>query len=311
MMKMRSGIALGGGGARGFAHIGVLEVLEETGIQVDMVAGTSMGAVIGGVYLLEGGASTLRQRMAEFIGSETFKEAGFDVLRERKEDEYTGVFDSMAQTFRRGWMYSHSITRQSIIPQEKFLEINERLFGDKKIEDLSRPFTAVSLDITTATEFIWTSGPLRDAVMASSAIPGFFPPVEVDGRVLVDGGWTNSVPVRPARAMGADIVIAVDTSRERETSYEYKRGVDLMLRTAYIMMKRLRELNLEEADVIIQPDVTDIHWADFRSPERLVERGREAAIEALPRIRKLVRPKLIKKILSPLKRSAVSKRRPR
>lgn len=308
MRKLRVGLALGGGGSRGFAHVGVLEVLEETGIPVDMIAGTSMGAVIGGVYLVEGGASTLRHKMSQFIQSETFKEAGFDALRERKDEEYSGIFDSMAQTFRRGWMYSHTLTRQSIISSETFSEINDNLFGDRNIEDLSRPFSAVSLDVTTATEIVWTKGPLREAVMASSAIPGFFPPVEMNGRVLVDGGWTNSVPVRPAKALGADIVIAVDTSREREAPFEYKRGVDLMLRTAYIMMKRLREIQLEEADVIIQPNVTDIHWADFRNQAQLVQKGREAAIEALPQIRKLLRGGRIKKMLMPIKRMAGSRK---
>jgi NTE family protein len=299
MKILRTGLALGGGGSRGFAHIGVLEVLEETGIPVDMIAGTSIGATIGGVYLLEGKAANLRQRMTGFIESDAFKEAGFEVLREKKDDEYIGVFDSMAQTFRRGWMYSHSLTRQSIVSKETFFEINDRLFGEKLIEDLSRPFSAVSLDITTATEYIWSKGPLRDAVMASSAIPGFFPPVELNGRILVDGGWTNSVPVRPARSLGADFIIAVDTSRDRETPCEFKRGVDLMLRTVFIMMKTLRELQLEEADVVIQPQVMDIHWADFRNPDQLVESGRKAAIAALPQIRRLMRISRIKKMILP------------
>jgi NTE family protein len=308
MRRLKVGLALGGGGARGLAHIGALEVLEETAIPVDMVSGTSIGATIGGAYLLNGRAAALRERMYEFIESESFKQAGFDILRERQDDEYRGIFDSMAQTFRRGMMYSYSITRQSIISHETFFQINDRLFGEKQIQDLSKPFSAVSLDITTTTEYIWTKGSLREAVMASSAIPGFFPPVELDGRILVDGGWTNSVPVRPTKALGADIIIAVDTSREREAPFEYKRGIDLMLRTAFIMMKTLREIQLEEADVVVQPQVMDIHWADFRNPDKLVERGREAAIAALPEIRKVLRRGRIKKIFVPEKIRAASRK---
>jgi NTE family protein len=304
MKRLRVGLALGGGGARGLAHIGVMEVLEGAGVPVDMVAGTSIGALVGGIYLLERQSARLRPRMLEFLESETFKQARFDVLRERKEGESAGFIDSMALTLRRGWMYSYSITRQSIISQEAFFEINNHLFGDRKIEELPLPFAAVSLDINSATEFIWTRGSLRDAVMASSAIPGFFPPLELDGRLLVDGGWIHSVPIRPARSLGADIVIAVDTSRERDTPFEYKRGIDLILRTAFIMMKQLRELQLEEADIVIQPDVTDIHWADFQNPEVLLQKGRDAAISALPEIRSLMRRRRIKNVFLPFRRGS-------
>ncbi len=302
MKKLRVGLALGGGGARGLAHIGVMEVLEETGIPVDMVAGTSIGALVGGVYLLEGQSAKLRSRMLEFLESETFKQARLDVLRERKEGESAGLLGSMALTLRRGWMYSYSVTRQSIIPREAFFKINNHLFGDKRIEELPLPFAAVSLDTNTATEFIWIKGSLRDAIMASSAIPGFFPPLEMDGRLLVDGGWIHSVPIRPARSLGADIVIAVDTSRERDATFEYKRGIDLILRTAFIMMKQLRELQLEEADIVIQPEVAEVHWADFHNPEAVVQKGRDAAISALSEIRSLIRRRRTKNIFIPFRR---------
>jgi len=290
MQKCKVGIALGGGSARGLSQIGVLEVLEESGIHPEIFTGTSMGALIAALYLCSGKpASWLRVRMREFMETEIFKKARFDVLRDSKEDKEDGFWESVTQSVRKGIMYSYSVRRESIIPREIFTGIIESLVPEVKIEDLPKPFAAVSLDMISGREVIWTKGSLREAVMASSAIPGFFPPQMLDQQILVDGGWTNSVPIRPALALGAEIVVAVDTSRGSEELFEFKRGLDLILRTAQIMMKKLRETQLEEADVLIQPAVMDIHWADFNDPDRLIERGRQAALPKVKEIQAAIR----------------------
>lgn len=290
MLKgVKLGLALGGGASRGLAHIGVLEVLEERGIEVDIFSGTSMGALISAVYLQEGTAKKLRQIVQGFLISDEFKKARFDLLKEKSEDQEEGFFDSVAQTLRKGILYSYSLRRESIITREVFNQIVNSLIKDINIEDLPKPFCAVSLDVASGEEVVWTKGSLRQAVLASSAIPGFFPPQIIDDRVLVDGGWTNSVPIRPARALGAEVVIAVDTSRGIEEMFQHKRGVDLILRTASIMMKRLREFQLEEADLVIQPAVTHIHWADFDSPMELITRGRDEAIIKLSELAEVVK----------------------
>jgi len=298
MAKIKMGIALGGGAARGLAHIGVLEVLEEEGLVPEVYAGTSMGALISAVYLSsQKPASWLRERLYEFIKSEVFKKARFDVLKESKPEENEGILESVAQTLRKGIMYTYSITRESIIPREIFTQIIEELVPDIKIEDLPKPFCAVSLDVFSGQEVVWTQGSLRQAVMASSAIPGFFPPLVVENKILVDGGYTNSVPVRPCRKLGADLVVAVDTSRGSEEIFEFRRGLDLILRTAQIMMKTLRELQLEEAEVLIQPPVMDIHWADFSNPDLIIERGRHSAMVKVKEIRFQLRKKRWKKFV--------------
>ncbi len=292
MGRFKLGIALGGGAARGLAHIGVLEVLEEEGLVPDVFAGTSMGALISAVYLSSAKpASWLRKRLYEFIKSDIFKKARFDVLREKSPEQNESLIESFAQTLRKGIMYTYSITRESIIPREVFSAIIEELVPDINIEDLPKPFCAVSLDVFSGEEVIWTSGSLRQAVMASSAIPGFFPPLVIDRKILVDGGYTNSVPIRPAKNLGADMVIAVDTSRGSEEIFEFRRGLDLILRTAQIMMKTLRELQLEEADVVIQPPVIDIHWADFSNPDQIIERGRQSALVKVREIKSKLRKK--------------------
>jgi len=275
---------LGGGAARGLSHIGVLQVIESRGVHLDVVTGTSMGAIIGAIYVMEGNAEALVKRMEGFFESEAFKAAHFDSLRERREEEEVGFLNSVALMIRRGYKYSLSMTRKSIIDYEVFRMLIEELVPDILIEDLPRPFAAASLDTVSGREVIWTSGPLRDALWSSSAIPGFFPPLEKDGMVLVDGGWTNAVPVGPARALGAEKVIAVDISRELEEIIEYKRGISLVLRSAMLTTKHLRELQLMHANVVLRPDVGHVHWADFSNPFDLIQRGRDAAFVSLDEI---------------------------
>jgi len=286
-MKKGIGLALGGGAARGISHIGVIQVIEEHGIELKAVAGTSMGALVGAVYLMEGNAQGLLRRMYDFFEDEAFKDAEFEELRERREEEEPGWLQSMGGLIKRGYRYSLSVTRQSIIGRDVFSRIIENLIPDIKIEDLPKPFAAVCLDVTRGKELVWTKGSLRDAVWSSSAIPGFFPPLEKNGRILVDGGWTNAVPIDPVRSLSAARVIAVDISREVEEMIEYRRGISLMLRAALLTSKHLREMQLKKADLVLRPEVGYIHWADFSNPQQVVQKGREAALAALPEMKRL------------------------
>jgi len=295
--KRKIGLALGGGAARGIAHIGVIQVLEENGVEISAVSGTSMGAIVGAVYLLTGNARRLVDRMNEIFSGEAFQAAHFDLLREQREEDEPGWFESMAGLIRRGYRLSLSVTRKSIIEHEVWKAIIDSIVPDIRIEDLPKPFSAASLDVVSGEEVMWTSGSLRDALWATSAIPGFFPPFEQNGRVLVDGAWTNTVPVEPARALGADRVIAVDISREIEEMVEYKRGISLILRSAVISSKHLRERQLRTADVVLRPEVGCIHWADFSNPEAMLEKGRVAALLALDEILKLKKPAGVMEIL--------------
>lgn len=289
VISPRVGLALGGGAARGLSHIGVIQVVEQAGVRVHAVAGTSMGAIVGALYIIEGSVEGLMTRMNGFFKSQAYQDAEFDVLRERDEDEDPGWLNAMTGLIRKGYKYSLSVTRQSIIDRDTFGAIVEELIPDVLIEDLPAPFAAVSLDVTNGREVVWTRGSLRDAIWSSSAIPGFFPPLEKDGMVMVDGAWTNAVPVGPLRDLGADRVIAVDISREIEEMIEYKRGVSLILRAAVLTSKHLREKQIREADLIIRPDVGCIHWADFRDPEELIQKGRDAALVSLENIRVMKR----------------------
>jgi NTE family protein len=295
MKKMlQVGVALGGGAARGLAHIGVLEVLEQAQIPMDVITGTSMGALVGGLYLVEGSASRLIERMRQFLASEAFQSAPFERLRERRNNkENSGFFSTATAAIRKGFLYSYSLRRQSIISEEVFSQLINSTLPDIRIQDLPRPFAAVSLDVISGKEVVWTKGSLRQAVLASSAIPGFFPPVKDRGRLLVDGNWTSPIPVRSARRLGADAVIAVDISRDAERQQDYQRGVNLILRANLLLTAALREMQLEEADLVLRPEVGRIHWADFGPAEELVELGRKVALSHLDKLRRVTRKRKV------------------
>jgi NTE family protein len=157
----------------------------------------------------------------------------------------------------------------------------------------------VALDIEAGHEVVLTSGNLRQAARASSAIPGILPPVRIDGRTLIDGGWVDKVPVLPAFKLGADVVIAVDITPGLEVGQAFTRGVDIMVRANAIkdatLVGHLRRL----ADVVIDPDISGIHWADFGAWKRCIEAGRVAAEAALPRIHEMLRRERFLSILRP------------
>src|SRR5713101_7568039 len=207
------GLALGGGAARGLAHIGVLKALEEGEIPIDLIVGTSIGALVGGVYATTRSASATEKRFLDFIFSKEFKRSKFDFLRESREAR-PGLFYNFISLVKKGIFYSFSMAKTSWVSAEHFEHNINALLDDVPIEQTAIPFAAVAADITRWEEVVLRSGPLRRAVSASSAVPGLLPPVTIEGRTLIDGGWITKVPVVPALNMGADLVIAVDVSKD-------------------------------------------------------------------------------------------------
>jgi NTE family protein len=159
------------------------------------------------------------------------------------------------------------------------------------------PFGAVCLDIERAQEVLLRGGGLRRAAAASSAIPGILPPVQVNGRVLVDGGWADKIPVLPAFLMGADVVIAVDITAALDGAEDFRRGADITMRANAIKDSALVAFQRGMADLTIRPDVSKVHWADFSDYERCIEAGDEAATERIPEIRKLLKRERLLSVL--------------
>lgn len=245
-------LALGGGAARGFAHIGVIKALENHGIHVDIVTGTSAGAVVGALF-----ASGM---------------TGFQIQRLAMDTKESQVID-WDVLGRGGWIKGEQL--------EKF--INSRLHG-RTFEKLAKEFGVVATDLANGQTVVFRSGNVGQAVRASASVPGIFIPTEISGRAYVDGGVTVPLPVQPARDMRADIVIAVDIGEQPEGN-KPTRSVDVVLQAFTIMGKVISHTQANQADILIRPDTRGLSLTNFDTRELAVLRGEEAVARILPALR--------------------------
>ena len=262
------GLALSGGAARGLAHVGVLRILQKEGIPIDMIAGTSAGAVIGAAYAWS-----------------------LDSARITRE-----ILD--ANWRKMAPLLDPSFPRSGFIKGKKITDLMAGFFGGNiKFKDLKIPFACVATDIDTGEEVVIDSGPVAEALRASISIPGIFTVVKHEGRYLVDGGLTTPLPVQVVRRMGADFVIAVNVNpdvadrmgkagKERAESHKEPNIFQVMMQSIYITTYSLVRTSLAQADVVIEPDLASIGAGDFRKVRELVSRGRKAAQNAVPEIKR-------------------------
>ena len=255
----RIGLALGGGAARGFAHVGVIQVLEEAGIRPTLVAGTSAGSLVAALYA-SGKTGAQLQHIAE-----TMEEAT--------------IADWTLQIFTRGVLRGEALAKY----------VNAQV-GQKPIEAMVIPLGIVATDLNSGNEVVFQRGDTGTAVRASSAVPAVFQPVKVGTREYVDGGLVSPVPVRAARKMGAELVIAVDISSPPEAS-SANGTLDILLQTFTIMGKSISTIELKDADILVRPNLTGISSADFGARKRSIEAGRQAMLLALPHLRAAIEAK--------------------
>ena len=249
----RVGLALGGGAARGFAHVGVIQVLEEAGIRPDLVVGTSAGSLVAAIYASGKGGAQLQQVA--------------DGMEEAMLTDWT------LPLFRRGVLRGDALARY----------VNTQV-GGAVIEAMGIPLGIVATDLHSGEGILFRRGDTGTAVRASSAVPSLFEPVRIGAREYVDGGLVAPVPVRYARQMGAELVIAVDISNGPETNAA-DGALQVVLQAFAIMGKSINVFELRDADVVVRPALGTVHGADFASRRRSIEAGRTAMLAALPQYR--------------------------
>lgn len=250
----RIGLALGGGAARGFAHVGVIQVLEEAGIKVDLVAGTSAGSLVAALHASGRNGSQL-QRIADTMDEATFA-------------------DWTLPLFSRGMLRGDALARY----------VSQQV-GGRRIEDCPLPLGIVATDLQSGQGVLFQRGDIATAVRASSAVPGLFQPVSISGREYVDGGLVAPVPVRQARQMGAELVIAVDISQVPEANSPTDM-FQILLQTFTIMSKSINSLELRGPElVVVRPALNGVSGADFSARRRAIQAGRHAMQQALPQLR--------------------------
>jgi NTE family protein len=250
-------VVLGAGAAKGFAHIGVLKVLESNGIPVHMVVGTSAGSFVGALYAY-----------------------GFSAFELQK----------ISFALQRDDIIDLTIPDNGFIKGEKLEGYINHIVRNTPIEKLRIPFYAVATDLQSGKEVVFGNGNTGTAVRASCSIPGIFIPVPISGRTYVDGGVTSPIAVDAARRLGADIVIAVDISSDMGTTVP-NGTIDTILQAISIMYSKLSAIQLTKADIVIKPKVGYIGSSDFLKKHEAVLEGEKAALEALPKIREIVNRK--------------------
>jgi Predicted esterase of the alpha-beta hydrolase superfamily len=223
--KLKVGLALGGGGARGLAHIGVLKVLERENIPIDLITGTSMGAIIGAVYALKKDISAIEKitekysKISEFNIDLSFSE------KERKDKPF--FLKKMSDFLKKGYIINLELTRKYINDGEGLRKVIEELVNNKTFEDTQIPFAVVAADLVKGEKVIIRRGKLFDALLASASIPGMFPPVTLDKKILVDGGIVDVVPIETAKSLGANFVIAISVSQTIKKRAEFSNAVEI------------------------------------------------------------------------------------
>lgn len=285
MAKRQLGIALGGGGARGFAHLGVLLVLEENRIPIDLVTGTSMGAAIGGAKALGMDLEKLTRVLA-CLDLNVILQISESTLREMQRTIGRGMVEYVrGPSWKEGTSGSEALRRM--------VHLFRLLTADRDFRDLVLPFAAVAADVETGEEVVLSEGNLAQAIAASAAIPGVFAPVLRDGRYLIDGGVLNKVPVDALIDLGADAVIAVDAGAP--VSRDLRTSLDILLQSQRIASAHLTALQLERARrrvggrlFLLQPAVEEITMLSFERLPEAVEAGKTAARAHLDEIRALL-----------------------
>lgn len=252
-------LALGGGAARGFAHIGVIKALEAHGIVPDMVIGTSSGSLVGALY-------------ASGYG-------GFDLQRVALQLDDTIIAD---------W----SLPDRGFIKGEAMQNFVNQAVQNRPMEKLNKPFAVIATDLQSGEPVVFRTGNTGMAVRASSSVPGVFQPVTISGREYVDGGLVSPVPVRAARAMGADLVIAVYISSNPRLG-KTKDSVDVMLQTFAIMGQSIAGFELPEADVVIRPDMMRIRSTNFEDRHVAIIEGERAGLAAIAAIKQKIAEKTL------------------
>jgi len=253
----RIGLALGGGAARGFAHIGVIQALEEDGIRPDLVVGTSAGSLVAALY-----ASGLR---------------GVELVQ---------LADAMDESAITDW----SFPGRGLIRGEALARFVREHTGGKSIEQMPLPLGIVATDLDSGAPILFQRGDTGMAVRASSAVPAVFQPVRIGAREYVDGGLVSPVPVRFARQMGAELVVAVDISAAPEGNATGD-AMRMLLQTFAIMGRSINSFELRDADVVLRPRLPGVSGADFAARKRSILAGREATLAALADLRAKVAAK--------------------
>lgn len=281
-------LVLGGGGARGLAHLGAMQAIAETRVPVHRVVGVSMGALMGAFCLVEGDPRRAQQNAMQFL----------DSIEGRKLQSSVSSGGGLSGSANRRWgtkvlrklikhtLVSKLVTSKSLLSGKILRDLISPLVPDIDIRDLPTPFQIATVDLHSGRRVMLDSGPLRSAIQASMSIPGIFPAVQHGDQLLSDIGAYDLVPcdAPPSHQFvksGPENVIAVDVGQKIDERTNCNSALDAVLRTQFLAEQKMRQISLSKADVVIRPQLRNSEWFDFSSPESIIQAGYNAAAHSL------------------------------
>jgi len=286
---VKVGLALGGGGARGFAHIGVLEVLEKERIPIDIISGASMGAVIGALYARDKSVKSLKDKILSLVHRDALR-----ALEEKfspSQGKGGTQIHKIKKTFlfvKEVYLWNLRIIRKWLIDYKPFEIIFKEAVGGLTFSDCKIPFLCVATDLIEGEEVCLEEGLLYEALLASSALPGIFPPLKLNERFLVDGGVLGSLPVDSLRRKKTDFVIGVSLDKRRRLRF-LRSSLDIIISVDEIRYDKLNQISALKADFLLEPETSDFGWADFSRIEEIIDKGREEAETKIARLKRRLR----------------------
>ena len=272
--NLKIGLALGGGGARGACHIGVLKSLEHRGIIPDVISGTSAGSMIGAMYASHANADIIEEKYTAHVNGEDFKDLGFRYIPNNEKDD--SVFSQVFKQMKNQYILMVSSTRKSLVKNERLAKAANNLFANSQFSDLKIPLIVTATDLISGKPMLYKSGNVVDAVVKSSSIPGFVEPTYIDNRMLLDGGIVFPTPVPPLIGE-CDFIIAVNISRAFDTNEEPDNIFEITNRARDISTLHLNSYLLKQSDFVISPEHKNLHWSAFDKTEEFIKNGYNAA----------------------------------
>ena len=272
--NLKIGLALGGGGARGACHIGVLKSLERNGIIPDIISGTSAGSMIGAMYASHADANIVEQKYTAHINGEDFKDLGFRYIPNNEKDD--SVFSQIFKQIKNQYILMVSSNRKSIVKTERLSKAATNLFSHNQFKDLKIPLIVSATDLISGKPILYKSGSVVDAVVKSSSIPGFVEPTYIEDRMLLDGGIVFPTPVPPLVGE-CDFIIAINISKAFKTDDEPNNIFEIINRSRDISTLHLNSYLLNQSDFVISPKHENVHWSAFDRTEEFIDNGYNAA----------------------------------
>lgn len=295
MPKPYLGLALGGGGSRGVAHIGVLQALHSSGISPDVIAGTSSGSTIGAMYAATLDPFWIENRFRKFMETDLFfKFRSGSLIDGRNEETF---LEKVTTKVKQHYMVVLGLNKSYVASREVIKKAVDYLVPCDEFSELKIPMEIVAVDIQSGEEIIYHKGNLKESIIQSSSIPGFFEPTIKNEKIIVDGGVASPIPIETLKDK-VSIIMAVDITNNKLKPLQRPNMIEIMRRSDIITSLKLKAKLSSEADILVKPNVAGIHWSDFKNFDKLLYSGKSAMEKVLNKLKNSDDNSIYKKLIS-------------